>query len=59
LQLASRAVGISAHRFDDLKTAVMTTILNVFRNAFIQAFAGTLSENKQDLPKVDPEKKKD
>jgi hypothetical protein len=45
--------------FDDPKTAVMSTILNVFRNAFIQAFTGTLSENKQDLPKVDPEKKKD
>ncbi len=45
--------------FDDPKTAVTTTILNVFRNAFIQAFTGTLSENQQDLPKVDPEKKKD
>ena len=45
--------------FDDPKTAVMTTILNVFRNAFIQAFSGTLSENKQDLPKVNPEEKKD
>jgi len=37
----------------------MTTIFNVFRNAFIQAFTGTLRENKQDLPKVDPEKKKE
>jgi hypothetical protein len=37
----------------------MTTIFNVFRNAFIKAFTGTLSENKQDLPKVDPEKKKE
>ena len=45
--------------FDNPKAAVMTTILNVFRNAFIQAFTGTLSENKQDLPKVDPEKKKE
>jgi hypothetical protein len=38
---------------------VMTTILNVFRNAAIQAFTGTLSENKQDLPKVNAEEKKD
>jgi hypothetical protein len=45
--------------FDDPKAAVMTTIFNVFRNAFIKAFTGTLSENKQDLPKVDPEKKKE
>ena len=45
--------------FEDPKTAVMTTIFNVFRNAFIQAFTGTLSENKEDLPKVDPEKKKE
>ena len=45
--------------FEDPKTAVMTTIFNVFRNAFIQAFTGTLSENKPDLPKVDPEKKKE
>jgi hypothetical protein len=37
----------------------MPTIFNVFRNAFIQAFTGTLNENKEDLPKVDPEKKKD
>ena len=45
--------------FDDPKAAVMTTIFNVFRNAFIKAFTGTLSESKQDLPKVDPEKKKE
>jgi len=45
--------------FDNPKAAVMTTIFNVFRNAFIQVFTGTLSENKQDLPKVDPEKKKE
>jgi len=35
----------------------MTTILNVFRNAFIQAFTGSLSEHKErNLPKVDPDK---
>jgi hypothetical protein len=45
--------------FDNPKTAVMTTILNVFRNAFIQAFTGTLSEKKENLPKVNPEEKKD
>ncbi len=45
--------------FDNPKAAVMTTIFNVFRNAFIQAFTGTLSERKQDLPEVDPEKKKE
>jgi hypothetical protein len=48
-----------AGSFDDPKAAVMPTIFNVFRNAFIQAFTGTLNENKEDLPKVDPEKKKD
>ena len=37
----------------------MTTIFNVFRNAFVKTFTGTLSENKQDLPEVDPEKKKE
>ncbi|PYI93776.1 MAG: hypothetical protein DMF03_00545, partial [Verrucomicrobia bacterium] len=43
--------------FDDPKAAVMTTILNVFRNAFIQAFTGSLSEHKeQNLPKVNPDK---
>jgi hypothetical protein len=45
--------------FDDPNAAIMTTIFNVFRNAFIQAFTGTLSENRQDLPKVDPEKKRE
>jgi hypothetical protein len=45
--------------FDNPKAAVMTTFFNVFRNAFIQAFTGTLSENKQELPNVDPEKKKE
>jgi hypothetical protein len=43
--------------FDDPKAAAMTTILNVFRNAFIQAFTGSLSEQKeQNLPKVNPDK---
>jgi Domain of Unknown Function (DUF748). len=46
-----------AGSFDDPKTAVMTTIMNVFRNAFIQAFTGSLSEQKeQTLPKVNPDK---
>jgi hypothetical protein len=44
---------------EDPKAAVMTTVFNVFRNAFIQAFTGTLSENKSDLPKVYPERKKE
>lgn len=43
--------------FDDPKTAVMSTVLNVFRNAFVQAFSGTLQqEKKENLPKVNPDK---
>lgn len=33
-----------AGNFDDPKTAVMTTVMNVFRNAFVQAFGGTLEQ---------------
>lgn len=43
--------------FDDPQTAVMTTVLNVFRNAFVRAFTGSLSGEKQDLPKPDVERK--
>jgi hypothetical protein len=42
--------------FDDPAPEILTTVFNVFRNAFIQAFEGKLSEDKIDLPKVDPEK---
>ncbi|MBV9009879.1 MAG: DUF748 domain-containing protein [Verrucomicrobia bacterium] len=43
--------------FDNPKPAIMTTILNVFRNAFIQAFTGTLQEQKrQNIPDVNPNK---
>lgn len=34
----------------------MTTVFNVFRNAFIKAFTGTLNEQHIDIPKVDPDK---
>ncbi len=37
--------------FDDPQPAILTTVLNVFRNALIKAFEGTLEE-KPDLPKV-------
>ena len=37
--------------FDNPQPAILTTVLNVFRNAIIKAFEGTL-ENK-DLPKVE------
>src|SRR5205085_374500 len=42
--------------FDQPAPDVLTTIFNVFRNAFIKAFEGKL-ENKVDLPKVEPDKK--
>ena len=45
-----------AGNFDNPKAAIMTTLLNVFRNAFVQAFTGKLSETKEDLPKVNPDK---
>jgi hypothetical protein len=37
--------------FDEPKPEILTTVLNVFRNALIKAFEGTLEENKE-LPKV-------
>jgi hypothetical protein len=43
--------------FDDPAPEVMATILNVFKNAFIKAFEGKLSNDNIDLPEVDPEKK--
>ncbi len=42
--------------FDDPAPEVLTTVFNVFRNAFIKAFTGTLQEQKIEIPKVDPEK---
>jgi hypothetical protein len=37
--------------FDEPEPEILTTVLNVFRNALIKAFEGTLEENKE-LPKV-------
>lgn len=37
--------------FDDPKPAIITTVLNVFRNAIIEAFKGTLPH--KELPKVE------
>ncbi|MGI8432916.1 MAG: DUF748 domain-containing protein [Chthoniobacterales bacterium] len=39
--------------FDHPQPAILTTVLNVFRNAIIKAFEGTLEH--KDLPKVDKE----
>ena len=36
----------------------MTTVFNVFRNAFVKAFTGKLQNEKIDLPKkIEPDKK--
>jgi uncharacterized protein involved in outer membrane biogenesis len=44
--------------FDNPAQDVMTTIFNVFRNAFVKAFEGKLENEKLDLPKkIEPEKK--
>ena len=44
--------------FDNPQQDVMTTIFNVFRNAFVKAFTGKLQNDKIDLPKkIDPDKK--
>ena len=44
--------------FDNPTPEVLTTIFNVFRNAFVKAFEGKLETEKIDLPKkVEPEKK--
>ena len=42
--------------FDDPSPDVMTTIVNVFKNAFIKAFEGKLENENIELPKVDKEK---
>jgi hypothetical protein len=43
--------------FEQPGPAVLTTIFNVFRNAFVKAFEGKLENDKVDLPKVEPDKK--
>jgi len=44
--------------FEDPKPALVTTIFNVFKNAFVKAFEGTLENQNLNLPdKVDPDKK--
>jgi len=44
--------------FENPQQDVMTTIFNVFRNAFVKAFSGKLENEKIDLPKkIDPDKK--
>jgi hypothetical protein len=42
--------------FDDPSPEVMSTVMNVFKNAFIKAFEGKLSDDNIELPKVDPKK---
>jgi uncharacterized protein involved in outer membrane biogenesis len=46
--------------FDDPQPALLTTLFNVFRNAFVKAFEGTLENQNENLnlpEKVDPNKK--
>jgi hypothetical protein len=44
--------------FDQPQPAILTTIFNVFRNAFVKAFEGKLEGQNLNLPtKVDPDKK--
>jgi uncharacterized protein involved in outer membrane biogenesis len=43
--------------FDTPQPAIMTTVFNVFRNAFVKAFEGKLHNDDVKLPKVDPDKK--
>ncbi|MDB6148516.1 MAG: hypothetical protein JWO45_2180, partial [Spartobacteria bacterium] len=43
--------------FDKPGPAILTTVFNIFRNAFVKAFEGKLENDKVDLPKVDPDKK--
>ncbi|MFL6583964.1 MAG: DUF748 domain-containing protein [Chthoniobacterales bacterium] len=45
-----------AGSFDDPSPDVMTTVFNVFRNAFIKAFTGTLNEEGVKVPQTDPDK---
>jgi hypothetical protein len=42
--------------FDDPSPDVMSTVINVFKNAFIKAFEGKLENENIELPKVDKEK---
>src|SRR3954467_14505258 len=42
--------------FDDPAPDVMTTVFNVFRNAFVKAFTGTLSEEGVKVPEANPDK---
>jgi len=44
--------------FDQPQPAILTTVFNVFRNAFVKAFEGKLEGQNLNLPeKVDPDKK--
>jgi hypothetical protein len=44
--------------FDKPQPAILTTVFNVFRNAFIKAFEGKLENENLNLPtKLDPDKK--
>lgn len=44
--------------FDDPKPAIIATVFNVFRNAFVKAFEGKLEGDNLNLPtKLDPDKK--
>jgi hypothetical protein len=44
--------------FDQPQPAIVTTVFNAFRNAFIKAFEGKLENQNLNLPtKVDPDKK--
>lgn len=44
--------------FEHPQQDLMTTVFNVFRNAFVKAFSGKLEAEKIDLPdKIDPDKK--
>lgn len=42
--------------FENPKPDIVTTVFNAFRNAFVEAFKGTL-ENWKKIPKVEPDKK--
>jgi hypothetical protein len=44
--------------FDEPQPAIITTIFNVFRNAFVKAFEGKLENANLHLPEnLDPDKK--
>ena len=42
--------------FEDPQPDIIATVVNAFRNAFVEAFKGTL-ENWKKIPKVEPDKK--